>query len=252
MKKTAVLMMVLMMTVLASAAVAGDKGEGMVGSLFLFQKCVDPIQQDVPEGYDPATGCPTAEGPWPIIPDNRRWGQMKYNLLGPEFRFSFQGKNLLQDTDYTLIYYPDPWPGENLICLGSGVSNGGGNLQIHGKTPILVGDVPSGLPTLNDSNFLPKEGGSVVGAKIWLVQTSDVTCESPTGMIAWNPASYLFEGNPIIYQYDAGLPDDVEDADEDDDAPEFEEPEDGDDEEVAAPEQNKGNNGKALGKDKKK
>jgi len=249
MKKTAALMFVLMITIVASAAVAGDRGQGMVGRLFLFQKCLalDP-EQPLPEGYKD-DGCPATEGAWPIIPDNRRWGQMKYNLLGPEFRFSFQGKNLDAKTGYTLLYYADPWPGSNSICLGDGVSNAGGNLQIHGSKAISYEDTASGLPTPGDSNYFPKEDGSVTGAKIWLVLSADVVCaEDGSGgeMQNWNPSSYLFEGNPIIYQYDDGLSGDTEDGDGD-----LEQP--GDDEEsTGAPDGDRGNNGKALGKGKKK
>jgi hypothetical protein len=210
MKKTAVFMMALMLTILVSAAIADDEGGGKVGRLFLFQKC-------------DASGCPdSGTGPWPIIPDNQRWGQMKYNLLGSEFRASFQGKNLDPKADYTLIYYPDPWPGAGLICLGSGTTNPEGNVQINGETPIVVEDVPSGLPASYDANYNAIAPSGAVGAKIWLVLSDDVECtEGSSGMVSWNPASYLFEGNLIAYQYAAELSDDdaedeAADADDDD------------------------------------
>ncbi len=214
MKKMAVLMIVLMMAVLASAAIAGDKGDGKVGKLFLFQKCDESLSVLDPETYD-ANGCPNAdfEGPWPIFPDNRRWGQMHYNLLGETFKFSFQGKRLVPESDYTLIYYPDPWPGSNLMCLGDGTSSPAGNLQIHGEKEILTG-----LPTPDDANFYAGAETVVgpsgaVGAKIWLVLSADVECDSntitedteeiliPSHMFGWNPSAYLFEGNLIVYQY---------------------------------------------------
>ena len=264
MKKTTVLIMVLMLAVLASAAVAGDKGEGMVGRLFLFQKCVDlnSVPEEDKANYD-AFGCPPAPAdgekgaPWPIIPDNRRWGQMKYNLLGPEFRFSFQGKNLVPDLDYTLIYYPDPWPGNGLMCLGSGATNEGGNLQIHGKL-----EIPGGLPASYDANFAPVAPSGAVGAKIWLVPAMDVKCESsgdivaetglpadPARLLTWNPSGYLFEGNLIIYQYMAPAVVEDEDADGDADVEE-QEPEAAPT--IAATPGNQGNNGKgnAYGKAK--
>lgn len=261
MKKTAVLVMVLMLTVLASAAMAGDKGGAMVGRLFLFQKC-DSTLADV-EGYD-SMGCPLVEGPWPIMTENRRWGQMKYNLLGPEFRFSFQGKNLVPDMDYTLLYYPDPWPGENLVCLGSQKANDKGNLQIHGEHQFLVGDVPMGLPLPDDGNYKPIADSisGAVGAKIWLVSSADVQCGTegegesavPPQMLAWNPASYLFEGNLIIYQYTAPVVvvDDAEDDADDDTDVDEQKPEVT--ETVVVTPENPGNNGNgnayAKGKDK--
>ena len=274
MKKTAVLMIVLMVSVLASVAVAGDKGAGMVGRLFLFQKC-DPslapqdteeaTEEDAVAEYD-ENGCPIAEGPWPIFPDNRRWGQMKYNILGPEFRYSFQGKNL-DPGNYTLIYYPDPWPGEDLICLGTGKVNTGGNIQIHGSM-----EIPGGLPQPNDANYKPAPPSGAVGAKIWLVLSEDVQCESvdvvdengepvldeedqqvveAPQLLKWNPGSYLFEGNLIIYQPMDAL-DKEDDGSEDgsvDNGVEGEEEQESEEEE--APEI-KNNNGKAYGKDKQK
>ena len=218
MKKRKVLLVVIMLAVLASAtAMAGQGGnkKGMIetkaGTLFLFQKCDALLAEQDPEAYD-ALGCPTADGPWPILP-TKRWGQMKYNLLGDKFRFSFEGKKLVPNTDYTLVYYPDPWPGENLICLGSRTSNDAGNLQINGSL-----DIPTGLPVPEDENYSPKSPSGAVGAKIWLVRAADVDCvgipaadettgESavpavPPQMIGWTPQDYLFEGNLITYQYE--------------------------------------------------
>jgi hypothetical protein len=210
-KKTAVLILVVTSIAFASAAFAGERVENMVGNLFLFQKC-DPSLIPGAEAEDPqydSNGCPLpGNGPWPILTENRRWGQMRYNLLGETFRFSFQGKRLLPETDYTLIYYPDEWPGKGLICLGSNSSNPNGNLQIGGSL-----EIPTGLPAPYDKNFNPIEPSGAVGAKIWLVPAADVKCEGtgdidpetglqadPTQLLAWNPASYLFEGNLIVYQ----------------------------------------------------
>jgi hypothetical protein len=192
MRKAAVLMVVFMLTVLASAAMGGPGRDGKevietkVGNLFLFQKCDD-------------LGCPTEAGPWPILPTGR-WGQLKYNLLGDKFKFSFEGKKLARNTAYTLIYYPDPWPGDNLICLGSRKSSSAGNLQINGSREILTG-----LPIPDDANFLPQGTSGAVGAKIWLVRSADVDCvgssTEPPRMTGWTPQDYLFEGNLIVYQY---------------------------------------------------
>ena len=199
MKKTAVLMVVMMLTVLVSASMANEWGVGNEGKLLLFQKCDD-------------SGCPPpGSGPWPIIPDNHRWGQMKYNLWGDLFKFSFEGKRLLPKTNYTLIYYPDAWPGAGLICLGSGRTSGAGNIKIHGETEILVGDIPSGLPVSYDENFNPQGESGAVGAKIWLVLSDDVQCTDGTLMKAWNPTAYLFEGNLIVYQSSPPPPKDGDD-----------------------------------------
>jgi hypothetical protein len=235
-KKSVVLIIFLILTVPSSVALADDgaKDEGKLGRLFLFQKC-DPIlaQEEGEEGalYD-ANGCPLpGNGPWPAFLDNRRWAQMKYNLLGEQFRFSLQGKRLLPETDYTLLYYPDPWPGNGLMCLGSNTTNANGNVQIHGKA-----DIPFGLPAPYDENYNPVEPSGASGAKIWLVPSNDVKCDAildedsgevlgPTQMIGWNPADYLFEANLIVYQYFPELIDDMDVEDMDTDDEEVEDPE---------------------------
>jgi hypothetical protein len=124
---------------------------------------------------------------WSIVPDGV-WAYMEYRPAYPTFAFWFGAFGLEPSTDYTLIYYPDPWPGEGLICLGSGTTDSYGRLHIC-ETP-NTGD----LPKEDDDNY-------PTGAKIWLVLSSDVDCTSdPTKMIAWQPERYLFEGNLVTYE----------------------------------------------------
>jgi hypothetical protein len=108
---------------------------------------------------------------------------MKYNLEGPEFEFVFNGHGLENGSEYTLIYYPDPWPGSGLICLGSGTACDEGD--VHIKEAVNTGD----LPTAFDANE---------GAKIWLVLSSDVDCEN-AAMVGWTPTEYLFEYDIIKF-----------------------------------------------------
>jgi hypothetical protein len=200
--KRIVAMTVIMLTVLVSVAMACDETV-QNGKLLLFQKC-DASLTD-PDIYD-ANGCPLpGQGPWPIFA-NGAWGDMHYTVLGDKFKFSFEGEKLQINKGYTLIYYPDPWPGKNLICLGSGTTDGAGNIKIAGSKKFTDGDGnPTGLPMKYDANFYPISPSGAVGAKIWLVPSADVTCTgditNPTAMVAWNPAAYLFEGNMIVYQY---------------------------------------------------
>jgi hypothetical protein len=79
----------------------------------------------------------------------------------------------------------------------------------------VTAGIPGGLPQAYDANFSPVAPSGAVGAKIWLVLSDDVECEATdTGevdeneepvyaahMVGWNPASYLFEGNLIVYQH---------------------------------------------------
>jgi hypothetical protein len=198
MKKVTILLVVLLVVALVSSVAAKDKhppgrhhhGEAKIGQLFLFQKCDDD------------SGCPSSEnGPWPIIPDNGRWGQLNYSLWGDTFKFSFEGKKLESKSDYTLIYYPDPWPGSGLICLGSGISNRAGNIAIHGRI-----ETGTSLPASWDANYKPIFPSGAVGAKIWLVLSKDVDCDGTPPdvkpyMVGWNPGAYLFEYNLIVFEH---------------------------------------------------
>ena len=142
----------------------GRAGRSFIGHLYLFEK-------------NPET--------WEII-ENGSWGKMRYVVIGPTFNFVFNGHNLVPNRNYTLIYYPDPWPGRNLTCLGNASANEGGNIHIKGS--VLTGDLPNETFDLNYPD----------GSKIWLVLTEDVDCENAR-MIGWNPTNYLFEHNLITY-----------------------------------------------------
>ena len=222
MKKLIILVIVMMFMILPSVVMADENGEAKAGRLFLFQKC-DESLIGTPD-HD-SFGCPNiGTGPWPIFPDNKVWGKLNYSLWGDTFKFSFSGRGLLPDTNYTLIYYPDPFPGNDLICLGSGQSTPAwgkghgkwwhdkhgkwkheeGNLNIHGDV-----DIGTSLPApVIDANFNPINPSGAVGAKIWLVLSDDVLCTPstdipplPPHMLNWNPTEYLFEYNLIVFEH---------------------------------------------------
>ncbi len=221
MKKLVIQMIVAgVLTLFVSVAMAHEDGAEKAGRLFLFQKCDASLVGKT--GFD-SSGCPNiGTGPWPIFPDNDRGGVLHYSLWGEKFVFSFKGHDLLPGKNYTLIYYPDPWPGKGLICLGSGQTtpvpsstnrgkhkgNGKapGNAEIHGSM-----DLGTGLPANYDANFNPVAPSGAVGAKIWLVLSDDVQCAAgSTQMVNWNPTAYLFEYNLIVYE-NKDLEEDVDD-----------------------------------------
>ena len=115
---------------------------------------------------------------WYII-DDGKFGDLTYNVMGETFDYTFNGYGL-DDIAYSLIYYPDPWPGTGLIVIDSGTASGG-TLALAGSADI--GSIPIG------SDVNP-------GAKIWLVPSADVGAGQ---MGAWNPTSYLFETALIEY-----------------------------------------------------
>ena len=140
----------------------GQAGKSNTAHLYLYEK--DPIT-------------------WEIV-DDGAWGKMRYRLSGPMFDFVFNGHELTPGQSYMLIYYPDPWPGQDLICLGTKQANEDGNVHIKGS--VETGDLPADY----DDN--------TEGAKIWLVLTDDVNCDEAK-MVGWNPTEYLFEHNLITF-----------------------------------------------------
>ena len=136
---------------------------------------------------------------WDVISGpNAGVAMMKYMPENDEFYFQIMGRKLAPNTNYTLIYYPDPWPGNNLICLGAGTSTFEGKLRINGydcpSSPYYSDPVSTGnMPASYDWNY-------GYGAKIWLVLSSDVQCGGATPhMTAWNPSDYLFEN--VLIQF---------------------------------------------------
>jgi len=117
---------------------------------------------------------------WSIVDGGAR-GKLKYSLTETTFDFHFNGHGLEFESEYALIYYPDPWPGTGLIVFGTDVADEEGNVHIKGSA-----DIEGILPAEGDTN-VGEEGG---GVKIWLVLFSDV---GEGAMAGWTPDEYLFE-----------------------------------------------------------
>lgn len=125
------------------------------------------------------------DGPWQVIEDDI-FVDLTWEGNGPTFDYTLIGKALASDTEYSLIYYADGWPGNNPGALiGTHTSNASGMINGAG-TPDLGID----LPSLPDGNY-------AIGAKIWLVPSTDYDAGTKS-MTAWNPSQYLFEGNVYI------------------------------------------------------
>jgi hypothetical protein len=123
---------------------------------------------------------------WDII-EGGAWGNLKYNLAGSEFVYELYAFGLKRTENYHLIYYADPWPGNNpgkLIATFSPDTTD----YIYGEGSV---DLNMDLPHPDDDNYPD-------GAKLWLVPESDYENEQ---MTAWVPEDYLFENNLITYDY---------------------------------------------------
>ncbi len=125
-----------------------------------------------------------------IVPGGA-WGKMKYAREGPAFEFVFRSYHLRPGVSYTLIYFPDPLPGEGLICLATATGDREGTVQMKGSVPITH------LPAKYDANYR-------VGAKIRLVLSDDIDWGKGASiarkrMRRWNPTRYLLEANLINF-----------------------------------------------------
>jgi len=153
---------------------SGPSGNSNIGHLYLYEKL---------------------PGTWEIV-EGGAWGKMKYILSGDAFVFVFNGHGLEPGTDYKLIYYPDPWPGDGLLCLGSASADPEGNVHIKGATNTV--SLP--IDDLIDENYPD-------GAKIWLVLSDDVgpnpVAPNQLHLLAWNPTEYVFEAAMITFNDDA-------------------------------------------------
>ena len=181
MKKYIILVLItLLIGALFVGVTAAPAGKSNTGLLYLSEKTNDF------DGWEDGND-------WQIV-EGGAWGKMVYTLSGPEFDFVFNGKGLDAGTEYTLIYYPDPWPGSGLICLGSATANGGGNVHIAGAK------ITGTLPFETDDNFdgdTTYDDGTT-GAKIWLVQSNNVSDDE---LCCWPMlGKFLFEEELINFK----------------------------------------------------
>lgn len=135
-----------------------------------------------------------------------------YTVNRGQLGFTFTGTNLagmsLNGVNMSLIYYPDPYPGTDLLCLAQGTVSGG--------TLSLSGDVNLGRNLPYPVGGSPGDTNGNLGAKIWLVRTQDIrnlnstagsgsSCTHVVGSTnatrfrinSWNNLFYLFEDNLI-------------------------------------------------------
>jgi len=160
----------------------GQAGKSNTAHLYLYQKYLDPD-----------------DGKWYVYPGGA-WGKMTYYMSGTEFWFVMNGHDLTSMEEYTLIYYPDPWPGLGLMCLGTGTADESGDVTIEGV--VDTGDLPAPYDMNAYASTTTYYDGSI-GAKIWLVLSSDVDCGNRM-MIGWTttPTS---EGSLVPYLFDSRL-----------------------------------------------
>lgn len=175
MKKAAIVTLVSLLTILAlSPAVVSAKPvenilglRGIIGQAGNSNNAFTELWEKDPET-------------WEVVEDGA-WAKFKYSLTGETFDFHLTGHALEPGVSYSLIYYPDPWPGSGLEVLGEATADDEGNILIKGSA---------------DIGQLPAEGDENEGAKIWLVLSDDL---GDGQMAGWTPSEYLFEYSLINF-----------------------------------------------------
>lgn len=133
---------------------------------------------------------------WARIADGRL-GTLNYNASGATFDFSFSATGMEADIPYSLIYYANPYPGNNPGALiGTGTSASDGTLTITGSPNIGSIPIPPDANMLIDHSVAPDFYTHAYGAKIWLVPSD---CYSGTSVTVWSPTRFLFETDVITY-----------------------------------------------------
>lgn len=134
-------------------------------------------------------------------PEDGAWARIMYRWTAPLFDYVLNAHEVAPVTEYELTYQPEPMPSAGVICLGTGISNPGGNLNLQDAF-----DIATHLPAVYDEN---EEEAQLV-----LVLAADVDCVAGE-MINWAPEEYLFGDEGMFYVH-SDLDDDEQDEDDED------------------------------------
>jgi len=139
--------------------------------------------------YDSKLVLENKDSNWNEITGDGIKGVVEYDSTGEDFSYGLFAKGLTPDTDYSLIYYADPWPGDNPGALiAESTTNSKGKIPRWDEGAV---DLGMNLPDVNDANYPD-------GAKLWLVPSADYDSNT-NSLTAWNPENYLFERKLITY-----------------------------------------------------
>jgi hypothetical protein len=191
--------------------------EGVNVNCFYVDKTPPKIWKEVGEpsvsceGKDLILILENKNSTWGIIEDGVK-ATLKYDSIGLTFKGTLTTTGLSEETNYSLIYYPDKedrsdplkWNGEGGKVIAT----------FEGDVTDLAIDNNLGinLPNAGDWNIAPSpdycdyhntfdDYEHCSGAKIWIVKTDDLTSGN-LPLINWNPTAWLFETDLITYTQD--------------------------------------------------
>jgi len=151
---------------------------------------------------------------WGILSGDGIQATLTFDTVATTFNYDFVATGLTPSTAYTLIYYADyedrmsNWGGDNPgAIIATFMTDTSGNIALTSNSINLAMNLPS-EPDANiafhDYSVAPDNYNHAHGAKIWLVPTSDLD-GGALPLTVWNPATYLFETDLIIY-LDCNIP----------------------------------------------
>ncbi len=172
------------MLVTQSYHLSGDADNEYQGDGLTFNIEIKGEQLNQPGGATVTLEDKDGDPDWNIIQGGAQ-GKLTYQTKGPEFDYSFTASGL-QDEDYQLIYYPDPWTSsKQVVLIGASMTATGGSINVSNSVELGM-DLPN---QSLDANY-PE------GAKIWLVPTSSLS----GSILSWtNTDKFLFETRLITY-----------------------------------------------------
>jgi len=135
--------------------------------------------------YDSSVDLVEKDSEWGIVEDGAS-GTVYYDSVGGAFDYQLEAEGL-DATSYDLIYYADPWAGENGFSLGTFDADEGGYISSPDTSYFIGDDLPLEIDESED------------GAKIWLVPSAYYA--EGTGITSWQPDKFLFEHHLINYDY---------------------------------------------------
>ena len=165
---------------------------GIIGAA-TYDSSVTLDNKDAGNSYDPT-------------PNDGISAVVDFNCTGSEFEWSAIGTAKIANIEYSLIYYADPWPGNNPGALiGTFDADSTGAFDKNGSKELNMN-----LPSPPDANINPipdycdEHNGidnytNCCGAKLWIIPSSDydgIACK----LTSWTPDNYLFEEDLITYE----------------------------------------------------
>ncbi len=161
----------------------------LIALVMAISLCLSPAMVSAVGYYDTTLRLENKDSDWNEILRDGIKGVLRFNSSGYEFEYQFFAKGLEASTEYSLIYYADPWAGDNPgAVIAEFVSNGAGRIP---KWQIGSVELGMSLPCESDANYLE-------GAKIWLVPSSFLT-DGALPLDTWDREAMLFERNLITY-----------------------------------------------------